>query len=401
MRTAKRHLTTGTTSTLAPPPHGVNADSPPTPVTIQKTREGQETLTDVCGTSRSVIPFCVDTSWEAFFSFFALMRGIRETRGSGNALSGHTPNDATKASGCFSEAFEGVEHSSRTGSGDIEPQSSTPGECSPNGYSDARKLDGQPKMEPDARKSVDGQPKIRHGSTTALADSHDFILAPGPVETEVWRCVLKLLKVNLFHLTHVGSIRSACRGNDSARGINPTPAVHGVDIHTPGVQVGGAKDGLEGICTDAHRDLKEGVSRKADAFQESALRSKDNGKITTKGEEEAEAMPGRKGIMVLPAVDQEDCHAESGESDDRYGVIQDIYATLRSLLESGYNGECLKTRKAAEAVQVSSVVVSFVLVVQQYARPLNTIVLGAKDNVTIFFGRFPTLSSLLKIDALQ
>ena len=73
-------------------------------------------------------------------------------------------------------------------------------------------------------------------------------------------------------------------------------------------------------------------------------------------------MPGRQG-KALPSLGREDCQPESGRAEGMHGAIQEIYTELRVLLEDDLDGECPEATKAAEAVQVSSVLVGFVVLV--------------------------------------
>ena len=300
----------------------------------------QERLNAVCGTSTLVVPFCVDASLETFCSFLALVKGIRERGSSVGAPLTHTPNGAHESSS-ISPSPGGIEQS-RKGGGDIEPESSSPGISLPGGFLDARKLKGQP--------------KIQHG--TALASAHDFFLASRPVHTEVWRCTLKLLKVNLFHLARVAAARHSCR--DSS-GRDTTPDSLSFDIkHTLDTQVGGAEDSREGKGIHAHRNSNEGRPKKVGIGQDPASKSRENVENASKGDEQV--MPGRQG-KALPSLGREDCQPESGRAEGMHGAIQEIYTELRVLLEDDLDGECPEATKAAEAVQVSSVLVGFVVLV--------------------------------------
>lgn len=335
-----RHRILATLGLNTPHEQGLDLEpKAPTP-SIRKPRGNPETLGAVGGTSASFVPFCVDTSKEAFCSFLTLVQGVRERGSSVGPLSTHTPNGA-QASSSLSPSLDGIEQS-RKGSGDIEPESSSPGESSPGGFLDARKLDSPPNTQHE----------------TALAGACDILLASRPVQTEVWRCTLKLLKINLFHLARVAAVRHSCC-NDSGRGA--TPDLHSLDNkHTPDTQVGGVGESREENRTHAHRDVRKGGPQKADISQDSALKSRENIEITSKGDEEV--IPGRK-EAILPGLGREICQPEGGRAQDMYGVIQDIHTALRALLEDDLEGECPETTKSAAAVQVSSVLVGFVVLV--------------------------------------
>lgn len=316
---------------------------------VQKPWGNQEKLGAVCGTSRLVVPFCVDTSWETFCSFLALVQGIRERGSSMDAPSSHTPNCAQELSG-LSPSHGGIEQSPKAG-GDIEPESSSPGVSAPGGFLDARNLDGQP--------------DIQYG--TALASARDLLLAPSPVHTEVWRCVLKLLKVNLFHLARVAAARHSCRNNS---GRDTAPDSHGLDIKlTLDTQVGGAGDCREGNGIHVNRDLKEGRPKRVGIGQDPASKSRDDIESASKGDEQV--MPGRQG-KALASLGREDFRPESGRVEGMHGVIQDIHTELRALLEDDLDGECPEATKAAEAVQVSSNLVGFVVLVVDPVISLST-----------------------------
>lgn len=307
----------------------------------QKASGSQETLATVCGTSVSVVPFCVDTSRKTFCSFLALMQGIRESGSSVGAPSTHVPNGTQATS--FSVAFEGIGNSQKS-SGDIEPESSSPGESSPSGFLGARKLDGQPNLQHE----------------TALAGARNFFLASKSVEIEVWRCTLKLLKVNLFHLTRAAAVQHSYRDN-SSRGT--TPDFYSLDSkHTPDTQAGGAEASREGNCIHSHRAVKEGGLKKNDVGQESVLKSTEN--IESASKDDGGGTPRKKGT-ILPGLGQkpEDRQSESDKVEDMDGVIQEIHTALRALLEDDFDGECPETTKAAKDMQVSSVMVCSVLVV--------------------------------------
>lgn len=284
----------------------------------------QETRATTCRTSAPVIPFCVDTSVEAFRSFLDLIKGVRHTPSPESCTTARIPAE-TQATGPPAVLKSKRIDQNRNLNGGKGPEGSPCDKIHPGG--------GYAENGTFASQSIKQQQRTAHVRTEG------FAVASRSVQLEVLRCTLKLLKLNLYHLVRVSAVRRSCRGNYSW------------GIHAPGTCAIQAEcEGVGGRCDPEERStgITEG---NVCVGHYSGSRSKNDSNGSGRGNENTEA-------AVLKSLGKNGDRFDGGRAEDMHGVITELHAALRALLEKDVSEEPPEAVKAGKAVQVSDCIVS-------------------------------------------
>ncbi|CAM9328498.1 unnamed protein product, partial [Scytosiphon promiscuus] len=160
---------------------------------VGKLHGHQEALAVLSRTPSPVVPFCVDPSRRTFRSFLDLIQGIRAMKRIDHVIPAR--NDI------------GIDAPESSGAPDEKGTSTTRSMTDNNGPENC-----EGPMSPTFEKSATAdKPSDRRQRATLAAPASGEIVAPRSVQMDVLRGVLKMLKVNLFHLVRVAAGRHACR----------------------------------------------------------------------------------------------------------------------------------------------------------------------------------------------
>lgn len=280
-----------------------------------------------------VAPFCVDTSTQTFRSFLELIRGVRERKSPVPALPARTPASVEKAD--TSSSLNGKRTCEKhTVTVSIGPESS-----------------GEPTTNDAQVKPLNQQAsKQQRAEPAALANG--FAVASRSVTLEVLRGALKLLKVNLFHLVRVATMRRACRGDR-------------INLSSP--QIGGEIGSIESRAeVKDHHGSRLKQERAVDKQGSTNLmvgnlfraqfsgsrRSSDGADIV--GRDNRSTSPVSQGV-TLEENGQKEYQGGSTSAEDVHGVIGQLYDELQTFLEEDLIKDDPETTEAALSVQVRSV----------------------------------------------
>lgn len=289
----------------------------------------QEAMSIVSRIPSPSAPFCVDISLQAFRSFLDLVKGIRQIMSPVPAPPARNPVGGDKAE--FSTAPNGKRTAckAQVATDPIGPES-----CE------------EPTTGSPAKVEMFGnQPSKQHATPEANVDG--FAVASRSVQMKVLCSTLKLLKVNLFHLVRVAAMRRACRENCV---INLTPQIGENPVSNEGHD--GNRREIKGADEEG---CTGGVEVGSDRLQSSGSRPGDG--INNVG----------RGKRNTPSVSQEILFETSGQKEyssvrecgeDMHGVIRELHAELRTILEEANADKDPDTTNAALAVQVRSVLFS-------------------------------------------
>lgn len=298
---------------------------------------GQEVLRIVSRTPSPIAPFCVDITLQTLRSFLDLIKGIRQVMSLEPASPARNPVgvDKTDASGAPDGKRAACQAQVATDA--IGP------ECCEGSPAKADPLGNIPS-------------KQQHAAPTANVD--EFAVASRSDKLEVLRGTLKLLKVNLFHLVRVAAMRRACRENCDIK-------LSSKDEGNPVCNEGHEGSRRETNGTDDER-FAEGVVGGSDGLQSRASRPEDgenagDGNKTTSSVAQ-EAVFENKG--------QKGCSGVGEREEDMPGVIRELHAVLRTILEETTDDKDAETTNAALAVQVRNVSVG--ACPQNVLTPLST-----------------------------
>lgn len=284
------------------------------------------------GIPSPVAPFCVETSTQTFLSFLELIKGVRKRKRPVPSLPARTPAVAEKADSSTSP------NGKRTREQEVVTVSIGPESCGDTTKSDA-------KVKPFNSQTS----KQQRADPPAFVKG--FAVASRPVILEVLRGTLKLLKINLFHLVRVATIRRSCRGH----GVNPpSPQIGGnpVSIEARAESEGHQGSGLkQRRVVDKHGPTEKMVSN-PDRVQ--FLGSRPSNDVANVGRENKSTSPVFQGSTV-DGMGQNGYQGGSMSADDVHLVIGEIYDELKTLLEEDIAKEDPETTDAALSVQVSSV----------------------------------------------
>lgn len=281
------------------------------------------------GMPSPVAPFCVDTSAQTFRSFLELIKAIRERKRPVPALSARTPAGAEKADSSTSP--KGKRRCEKQSVADsIGPES-----C-------VKHTTSNTKVKP-FNKHV---PKQQCADPDPIVNG--FTVASRQVTLEVLRSTLKLLKVNLFHLVRVATMRRSCRG----RGEN-------ISIH----QVGGERVSIDarvesegyqgsGLAQCRAGDTQgptEKMSGSPDRAKFLGSRLSSDG-IENVGKDKRRTSSVSKGL-TFEDMGQTGCQGDGENAEDVHGMIGELFDELKTLLEEDVVQEDPET-DAALSVQV-------------------------------------------------
>lgn len=283
---------------------------------------GQEPVGIASRTPSPVAPFCVDTSLQTFCSFLDLIKGLRERTSPVPALPARTPPSAEEVD--LSTAPNGK----RTCKNKVVTDAVGPESC------------GEPSTRDVAKVEQFNNQASNQQRADPAALANGFAVASRPVKMEVLRGTLKLLKVNLFHLVRIATMRRACRGHDV---INPSNA-----------QIGGHQG--SGLKKRKAAD-KEGPAGKTvgkvDRVQFLGSRPSSDG-VDNMGRDSKDTSPVFQGI-TFEALGQKGHRGGSVSAEDVHGVIVELHDELQTLLEEDIAQEDPETTNAALTVQVRSI----------------------------------------------
>lgn len=303
------------------------ANCAPMPSTGKPWR-GQEASSIASRTPSPIAPFCVGISLQTFRSFLDLIKGIHQIMSDAPTAPARNPVGGDKTGSSTTPNGKCPTCKAQVATDTIGPESCE--EPTAGSSAKAEAFGNQPS-------------KQQHAAPAANVDG--CAVAPRSIQMEALRGTLKLLKVNLFHLVRVAAMRRACRENCVVKlssetwGNNASDEGHeGGRRETKGADddgfiggVGGCSDRLQprGLCT-------------GDGIQ-NAERDNNNTPPATQGATfETLGQTGYSGVW--------ECE------EDMYGVIRELHAELRTILEETNDADAdPETTNAALAVQVRSV----------------------------------------------
>ena len=263
----------------------------------------------VSRTPSPVAPFCVDISLQAFRSFLDLIKGVRQVMSAVPAATARKPVGVEKAG---SSTVPDVKHTT------CKAQTADP--IGPESFEEPTTV-GPGKIE-----SIGKPSKQQHAAPGA--NLNGFALTPRSTTLGVLRGTLKLLKVNLFHLVRVAAMRRACRGNC----VVPLSS----EIERNPVSSKGHERSRRETKRVGEGALAGGVVGGSDRLDD------ENTPAAAKGTK-FEAL-GREGYSGV-----------GGGDEDMRGVIRDLHAEIRAILEEPHSDTDPETTDAVFAVQVSNV----------------------------------------------
>lgn len=312
----------------------------PSPVrTVRMPHDGQEALAVAPRIPTPNVSICVDISWNTFCVFVDLIKGIRDKKYPATDTTANKPTDDQTVDS--SEALKNncIDQYPNL-LDDIGPESSSCAEQSPDGYAGA-------------------EPYVNQSTGTAAASVDRYSAASQLVQMEALRCTLKLLKVNLFHFVRSAAVCRACRGNDHDH-RNTLPNFQTWRKHA--ARAGGFPADCDGEGTHVHGqcDLKEtpgdehkGIGRAVDTPGKGQLPgSRFVHDLDSVNNDNEEASPGTQ-RAILESLGENEHDVECGRAKDTRAVIEELRATLQTLVEDTNANGSPEMTKAAKAVQVS------------------------------------------------
>lgn len=276
---------------------------------------GQEASCIASRTPSPVAPFCVDISLQTFRSLLDLVLGIRRMMSPVPATPARIPDKADSST---------VPDGRPTCKAQAATEAIGPESCE-------EPATGSP-----------AQTKPQHGAPAPNVDG--FAIAPRSVRMEVLRGTLKLLKVNLFHLARIAAMRRACRENcvvNHSREIRGKPSSNENHAGSKRETKPAEKEVLTGGVVDGSKRLQSRGSRTGDGANDA---NRDN-----------QISPSVKQGVKFETLGQKRCLGVGERDQDMHGVIQELHAELRTVLEDTSADTHPETINAALAVHVRSV----------------------------------------------
>lgn len=299
---------------------------------------GQVASSIVSRTPSPVAPFCVDISLQAFRSFLDLIKGVRQIMSPVPATPARNPVGVEKADSSV------VPHGKRTTCKAQTTDVIGPESCD------------EPTTGSPAKTHTFGKPS-KHQHAALAANLDGFAVTPRSVQMEVLRGTLKLLKVNLFHLVRVAAMRRACRGN---RAVKLSSEIGGDPLSSDGHESsrretkGAGEEALTGeVVGDSDRLRPKGLHT-GDGMH-GAERDTKNTPSAMQGAK-FEAL-GQKGYSSIEECDE-----------GMHGVIRELHAELRTILEEPSADTDPETTDTVLAVQVRSVLCYYTAVLEILSR---------------------------------
>ena len=301
-----------------------------------KRPKGPDALSAVSKTPSPVAPFCVDTSLQTFQLFLDLIKGIREGTSPRATTSARNPAgvDQAEPSTAPGQHIKGKTQFAAEGIGP---------ECC-----------GEPATSSLAKpESFDNQAS-KQRRATPVTRANGFAVGSRSIRLEVLRRTLKILRVNLFHLVRVAATRRASRGNDL---IDPSSAqLESTCVSNEVRAMGGGRQDSGTKCRRAAGE-EESTER---ASTDSRKGSRPRIGVENVGIDNKHTSLGLQGI-TFQTLDQNSCPRGRESTGDKHGAIEDLHDELQAILEEEIADEDAETTAAALAVQVSTVLTSFLV----------------------------------------
>ena len=278
-----------------------------------------EALSVVSKTPSPTAPFCVDTSLEAFRSFLDLVKGIRQMLSPVPAAPARKPDEADSPTGPNGKR---PTCKAQTSTEAIGPES-----CE------------EPTAGSLAKGETPGKNSKHQHPAPAPPNVDGYAVAPQSVQMEVLRSTLRLLKVNIFHLVRSAAMRRGCR----EKCVVKQPPETGENL-TP-------IEGHKGSAGADKESFTRGVVGGSGRLQPRGSRTGDGTSDAEKGNEKTPSVT--QGVK-FETLSQDGYPGPRERAEDMHGVIQELHAELRTILEDIGADTDPGTTNEALAVQVRS-----------------------------------------------
>ena len=260
--------------------------------------------------------FCVDTSRETFCSFLDLLKNICPMQ---NTVDCVTTDECTAKQPTETKARRSKRaHVRKNAAGGTCPESSLSG-GSPSS------LDTQTEVSVEQSRGEQGK---------AFTRSYSVGATPEFIRTEVLRCTLRLLTVNLFHLVRATVVRRVYRANYSdSQGVTMPSSSKATDA--PGARALPTERLFGEARVEGRADVVERVYTNNQPGR--------NGELCSLDPNDEEKIGGMGAVITVPGIqglDMETGGTQESPPDDMRVVLQELLDTLRCIIEGDVSKNC-------------------------------------------------------------